>query len=335
MSDYLTRLVQRSFGFPPQIEPLIAPLHSPLDPAFSDQAETSTIFESDRPAATIETSHEKTESSATFESDRPAATIKTSPKNTSPEVVPDVRGTALAPSSVGNQPPSLESPLPAQAELPIQRKDDHARAEESRPKTSAPPTLSAPPVEAVDTVTVAPSGVPPPPDVKFILAPETPEAAVQPEITVPRELTTSSLAPTLKSVAQETPLLPRPSPTASARTLRNIGPTEIIGFPKPMPPRSVTAPESWAPKPIVPAPAFKKTAHIAGEPGPLSPLKPAAFHLIPARPSSNAPPTIHVTIGRVEVRAVLPPSTKPKVEPSAAPKVSLEDYLKQRNGGRS
>jgi hypothetical protein len=49
--------------------------------------------------------------------------------------------------------------------------------------------------------------------------------------------------------------------------------------------------------------------------------------------SASSPP-IHVTIGRVEVRAVMPPVRVPKAAPPSAAKLSLEGYLKQRNGGR-
>jgi hypothetical protein len=57
---------------------------------------------------------------------------------------------------------------------------------------------------------------------------------------------------------------------------------------------------------------------------------------VSARPSSPIkPPTIHVTIGRVEVRAVMPPVAAPKPSSPSGPKPSLEDYLKQRNGDRS
>lgn len=51
--------------------------------------------------------------------------------------------------------------------------------------------------------------------------------------------------------------------------------------------------------------------------------------------NSQAPtaPKIQVTIGRVEVRAILPPATSRPVPKPAAKKVSLEDYLKG-NGGR-
>jgi hypothetical protein len=51
-------------------------------------------------------------------------------------------------------------------------------------------------------------------------------------------------------------------------------------------------------------------------------------------PESPAPPpTVQVTIGRIEVRAILPPAPAP--QPSArpaTPRLSLTDYLKQHAG---
>lgn len=50
---------------------------------------------------------------------------------------------------------------------------------------------------------------------------------------------------------------------------------------------------------------------------------------------SSPPPNIRVTIGRVEVRAIMPPEPKaPPAKPSRpGPALSLDDYLKQRNEG--
>jgi len=48
---------------------------------------------------------------------------------------------------------------------------------------------------------------------------------------------------------------------------------------------------------------------------------------------SPHPPTIRVTIGRVEVQAVMPPAPTPVYAPPARrePTLSLKDYLKQRD----
>jgi hypothetical protein len=45
-------------------------------------------------------------------------------------------------------------------------------------------------------------------------------------------------------------------------------------------------------------------------------------------------PLIRVTIGRIDVRAVLPPAQPPRRTTSTRPKLTLDEYLKQRNGGR-
>ncbi len=53
----------------------------------------------------------------------------------------------------------------------------------------------------------------------------------------------------------------------------------------------------------------------------------------PAAPP-EAPPVVRVTIGRVDVRAVLPPPVEPPRSPSApGPLLSLDDYLKRGRGG--
>ncbi len=56
------------------------------------------------------------------------------------------------------------------------------------------------------------------------------------------------------------------------------------------------------------------------------------FHALPA--SSPAPPSIHVTIGRIEVRAVTQQPRQQKRSTPPAPKLSLDDYLKQRSKGK-
>ncbi|GAX45685.1 hypothetical protein NIES4075_67060 [Tolypothrix sp. NIES-4075] len=47
-----------------------------------------------------------------------------------------------------------------------------------------------------------------------------------------------------------------------------------------------------------------------------------------------ATPTIHVTIGRVDVRAMTPPSAPRSPAPPPQPQLSLDAYLRSRKGGR-
>jgi hypothetical protein len=244
MSDYLTRLIERSLGAAPQIEPLIAPLHAPPGQMLS----------------------ERTEMIATF--DPPAPTkIETSERDPAPGGPARGRTSETAFSRSERQrfrdlPPLAEAP----ARFPIEKGDDPS---ESRPRVPLR-ELSIPPRFEI----LEPSSVPLPPP---MVTPESARAVVQPEIT-------ERPAP---GAATEGPLrLPQDQS-------RIVVQPEIIGRRR--------APKSSADR------------------GP--------------QPSPNEPPAIHVTIGRVEVHAVMAPSAPPKVASRAAPKLSLKDYLKQPNGG--
>ena len=52
----------------------------------------------------------------------------------------------------------------------------------------------------------------------------------------------------------------------------------------------------------------------------------------PAPEAAPAAPVIQVTIGRVEVRAVMAPPSPPR--PAPRPRLSLDDYLRQSRGDR-
>jgi hypothetical protein len=51
-------------------------------------------------------------------------------------------------------------------------------------------------------------------------------------------------------------------------------------------------------------------------------------------PQGQSAPTVNVTIGRIEVRAVTPAAPPPKRTAPPAARLALEDYLKQRDEGR-
>ena len=97
------------------------------------------------------------------------------------------------------------------------------------------------------------------------------------------------------------------------------------------PPRSLAEPESRPP-----------AKAVTPQSGPVLPLpvvaRPQARPETQPRLSSAAEqatkpePIIHVTIGRIEVRAT-PASSPPRKQTPAASMMSLEDYLRQRNGG--
>jgi hypothetical protein len=58
-----------------------------------------------------------------------------------------------------------------------------------------------------------------------------------------------------------------------------------------------------------------------------------APQLTASRPEERQAPTIHVTIGRVEVRAATPAATAPSAPRRQPAVLSLDEYLKQRGSG--
>jgi hypothetical protein len=58
---------------------------------------------------------------------------------------------------------------------------------------------------------------------------------------------------------------------------------------------------------------------------------------LPPAPEAEAPaaPTIKITIGRVDVRAMMPDQEAPRPAPAARnTALSLDEYLKRRSGGK-
>jgi hypothetical protein len=67
---------------------------------------------------------------------------------------------------------------------------------------------------------------------------------------------------------------------------------------------------------------------------PRSSARPVVQETNRVRGHEQADSTIHVNIGRIEVRAVLPPSpTSPPARRTGKPALSLADYFKERDGG--
>jgi hypothetical protein len=84
------------------------------------------------------------------------------------------------------------------------------------------------------------------------------------------------------------------------------------------------------------APVTERIMRVA--PPPLPPLRGERVSRALRADETSAPlqqqPTIHVTIGRVDVRAVMPAASQPRAESTPkAPALSLDDYLAQRKGG--
>jgi hypothetical protein len=84
-----------------------------------------------------------------------------------------------------------------------------------------------------------------------------------------------------------------------------------------LPPEAPERKSLWVPEPVVTKPTVAATSGLET----LSPRR------------SDAAPTVQVTIGRVEVRAVMPPVQTPRAIERKSPQLfSLEEYLRERNG---
>jgi len=86
-------------------------------------------------------------------------------------------------------------------------------------------------------------------------------------------------------------------------------------------------------KKIIASPTTRPASHISkefSEPGRIANRQSSPFAV--ETDSFAAAPTINVTIGRVEVRAIHSPTPAQKPAKSAPPKLSLDDYL--QNSGR-
>jgi hypothetical protein len=142
--------------------------------------------------------------------------------------------------------------------------------------------------------------------------------------------------------------LPEPTPSrldarhtsADALTAPRIvpaPPTPTIASPPALAPTADAAmPESTRPLTRAEAPTAQAADPVAALPSlraasasPIAPQFPAAALQPPA------PPTIRVTIGRIEVRAITPPARPAPRATSErrGPALSLDGYLKRRNGG--
>lgn len=128
-----------------------------------------------------------------------------------------------------------------------------------------------------------------------------------------QKLQPSVASPTIHSTTQHLAASPPPTIPNQPKTASRPGTEETPFHPLLVPPPR----DGRAPEPIRPAPSAHTT--------PRAPA-PTAESLVP-------PPAIHVTIGRLEIRAVTPPAAQARPQSTRAPVVSLEDYLRQRASG--
>jgi hypothetical protein len=238
----------------------------------------------------------------------------------SPQVVPTERVAsteAPTPSSMparrfapagplSNLPPDISPQTPAPSPLdtapaasPRQQNQPQA------PQTVSPlPSLPAPPMQNVAPAPVAPSSAPSPDPF--------PAVPVQSAPTREYPMPLSEPAPPRAQTGfdkEEAILLPEVKPT--------VRPSEQMS-------RAKSEESRAEPSPVRPA-------SVRDEPL-FHPRRPEPVIMATSAEKQRAP-IVRVTIGRIEVHAATPPSPPPTTpRPEPRPALSLEDYLKRRNG---
>ena len=117
--------------------------------------------------------------------------------------------------------------------------------------------------------------------------------------------------------------------------VRRIGSEEVAALPRvngATPKQPI--PEQRATRPGSAPPATTRTL-VAGGADPGRPSAQRARHRVAFRPneSSEQPPIVRVTIGRIDVRATTPAAPPRKSSTRSEPKLTLDSYLKSRREG--
>ncbi|MBD2253362.1 hypothetical protein [Nostoc parmelioides] len=274
MADFFSRLVERSLGVSPVVQPAIAPRFSSA-PAIVDEVNLQW--------------HREAENSST-------------PVNANPSVeVPSSQNITSVQQQFSPQPDLANNQVPGKVQQnPITTPSLLTQSiHSSNLKQVIPPM----------TQVIAPS--------QFIAEQPNQEVSLEPfQVLKPRE----SHPPTTQAIAPSQFIAEQPNQEVSLEPFRVLKPREQILGENPSPVMDgelANAPEIVAHRATVPISkpsgtiATHQVSQVASEPA--------------------APPTIRVSIGRVEVRAIMPTPPAPKAAPvRSRPAVSLDTYLQQR-----
>jgi hypothetical protein len=221
--------------------------------------------------------------------------------------------------------------------------------------------LFAPRPLVVEEVREVESEAPPPPRPR----PPVAEPEAEPAAAVPARVEHAP-PPVVSPVVEASETEPHVREVERVEDVHEIVVERVVAGTEPVPPVAVgTAPEGprpavQEPEPVEPSRGLRpeptprptrtverrppaRTVVRAAEPAP-SPPEPHESWLEPPpatldrplaslAPPPTEPPVVRVTIGRVDVRAVLPPPAAERTPPKRAPRLTLEEYL--REGRRS
>lgn len=322
MSDFLTHLAARSLDLPPAVQPRPTPLFeppSPLDGA--PDLEERRFQETEEAGAALPESHPVPSPRrgappfSTSESAEPSILFPSPGRSRGEESAETPSGTPRA-SRAEDHPIRPEAPLMA-PRLP---------GSPLRPPATPADFTTPVPVEARQT--------PAPPDLASAL-PRRPEPAPAAEPIVTMRVERIALP------AEVRPLVPLPRPAPPVAAPVRPGRETVPGIERVIVEREVAMALPASPPSVRAAaePLLARLDTVAPPPasGLLSPRIEPAFPAMPpplVSTGSGAAPAIHVTIGRIEVRATPPPSASSPARRRASgpPAMSLQDYLRQRDG---
>lgn len=325
MSDFLSNLVSRHLGAAPVIRPRLPSLFEPSMPFMGSFAETTPRADEGRREAPVEPVQEKGKREPNEAADNSMPVRRDEAKRL---VNPQLPVPAAVPSRAPEPTGEAVKRLPANAPAPtahdvlrdsvvFERPVASATAHVPRVESEVQSPLPSP--ESSSKSTLKGRG---PTDVAV---PRTTERKVPPAVEVASSTLRKSIAANLDRPAER-----RTEPKIKAAERKAIEPART-SVPVPQPFHETTESRVRLPS-AEPAQARRLTPPAAA---PIEPAAPTRFefarHVPPARPTPPPEPTIHVTIGRIEVRAVSSQGT-PKKERSESPVMSLNEYLRSKRG---
>ena len=373
MADFLTRLAERALGVAPVVQPLLAPRFAPEATAYPPEwdGEGSPTEESAPPLReTLRPRSARSEPTPVPPEYRDGVVPEPErPRNASgspaepghpdePDAARDEKNTVLRgpslPSSAPDPSPTKEAPDRASRppDAPAERDSDPTPS--ARSSTAARPRRSA--QEIVSESNASPdrtdrsSEEPPIRDVPpkggantrqrstRNLSPDTPEHPQRADEILPGSHRSDLFVRVGGEPPEDLPNVPRPAESAA----------RLIELRPGLPTKTLAEDASSSDRPSRNAASEESGLEVASHRSVVPDVSPTATSVAhpgaevrfekgresqPGSPEPS-PPTIRVNIGRIEVRAVIPPPAPPRrqVEPPA--RLSLDDYLKQRSGGR-
>lgn len=301
MPGFLTRLVERARGTGPAARPLIAPSYSPAPELRGDRsplvaADDHVEAEGARTPAGRGATRRLTAPAPESQPPDESASLSSRDEDAAPRATAQ---TLMPPRPIA---PPAEHASGERADKEIASPTDHASAagRESRTATNVKVTE----IELLMPRTDRPTSPPP------IFQP-------QPRATAARDAQEPAADAAISSPSRPGPASAEQVSGERAKTSEaSARQSEHVAEP-------AASAKSPAPRVIQVSTVRREVISTPGE------SAAAREHVV------ESPPTVHVSIGRVEVRAVAPPRpAPPRAQAPAAPKMSLDEYLRSQDGRR-